>query len=116
VHFQIYEYYLKLGHLQRNRRKVYELCFVYGSEDHLKSDYPIKKAQNTAPICNTSNATIGENPRPTDRETLLHPQQQAYSQAQKRPKVRTDGKKRQTDNLTNEEVKILDGVKTGRDT
>jgi len=35
-------YCLKLGHLQRNRRKAYELCFVCGFGDHLKSDYLFK--------------------------------------------------------------------------
>jgi len=73
---------LKPGHLQRNCQKVYELCFVYGSEDHLKSDCPFKKAENTAPIRSTHPVPLlGENLGPTNRGTLLHPQQQAYIQA-----------------------------------
>jgi len=82
----------------------------------LKSDCPFKKAKNTAPIRSTHPVPpLGENLGPTDRGTLLHPQQQVYSQTQRRPRVRTDGRKRQTYNLTEEEVKILNGVKTGRD-
>jgi len=58
---------------------------------------------------------LGENPRPIGRGTSLHPQQQTYSQAQRRPKTRTDGRRRQTYNLTEEEVKKLNGVRRERD-
>ena len=72
-------YCMKPGHLQRNRKKNYELCFVCGPEDHLKSDCPFKKAENTAPIKSTHPVPpLGENSGPTGRRTSLHPQQQAY--------------------------------------
>jgi len=68
-------------HLQRNYRKAYEFCFVCGSGDQLKSDNPFKKAENTALIQSTHPVPpLGENLGPTDRETLLHPEQQAYGQ------------------------------------
>jgi len=111
----ICEYCLNLGHLQRNRQKAYELCFVCGSGGHLKSDCPFKKAENTSPIRSTHPVPpLGEDPGPIGRGTSLHPQQQLYSQAQRRPRVRTDDRRRQTYNLT-EEVKILNGVRIGRD-
>jgi len=89
---------------------------VCGFEDHLKSDCPFKRAENTTLIRSIHPVPpLGENPGPTDRGTLLHPQQQAYSQGQRRSRARTDGKKRQTYNLTEEKVKILNGVRTQRD-
>jgi len=57
---------------------------------------------------------LGENPGPTGRGTSLHPQQQTHNQAQRRLKARTDDERRQTYNLTEEEVKKLNGVRTGR--
>ena len=82
----------------------------------MKSDCPFKKTENTALIRSTHPVPpLGENPGPTDRRTSLHPQQQAYSQAQRRPRARTDGSRRQTYNLTEGKVKILNGGKTGRD-
>ena len=41
--YMIYEYYLKLKHLQRNHLKVYELCFMCRFGDHLKNDCPFKR-------------------------------------------------------------------------
>ena len=87
------------GHLQRNRWKAYELGFVCWSGDHLKSYCLFKKAGNIASIQLTHSVpSLGKNPEPTDRRTLLW--QQAYSQAQKRPKVRIDGRKKQPYKLT----------------
>jgi len=101
-------YCLKREHLQHNCRKAYELSFECESGDHLKSDCPFKKAENTALIRSAHPVPpLGENPEPTGRGTSLYPQQQAYSQAQRRPRARTDGRRRQTYNLTIEEVKIL---------
>ena len=79
----------------------------------MKSDCPFKKAENTVMIRSTHPVPqLGENPWPTDRDTSLYPLQQAYSQAQRRPRVRTHGRRRQTYNLTEEEVKILNEVRT----
>jgi len=58
---------------------------------------------------------LGENLGPIGRGTLLQPQQQTYNQAGRRLKVRTDGERKQTYNLTKEKVKISNGVRTGRD-
>ena len=72
----------------------------------MKNDCSFKKAENTTLIRSIHPVPLlGENPGPTDRGTLLHPQQQAYSKAQKRPRVRTNGRRKQTYNLA-EEVKI----------
>ena len=74
-------YCLKPGTYNTTSKKVmnYVIC---GSGDQLKSDCPFKEAENIAPIRSTHPVSpLGENPRPTDRGTLLHPQQQAYSQA-----------------------------------
>jgi len=82
----------------------------------LKSDCLFKMAENTAPIRSTYPVPqLGENPGPTSKGTSLHPQQQAYSQSQRRPKARTNGRRRQTYNLTEEEVKILNGVRIEKD-
>jgi len=82
----------------------------------LKSDCPFKKAENTAPIRSTHHVPpLGENPRPTGRGTSLHPQQQVYSQIQRSLRARINDRRRQTYNLTEEEVKRLNEVRTGRD-
>ena len=74
----IYGYGLKPGYLQHSYQKAYKFHFVYGSGDHLKSECPFKKTENTAPIRSTHLVpTLGENPGPTGRGTSLHPQQQA---------------------------------------
>ena len=38
-------------------------------------------------LINTSGTIVGREPGPTGRRTSLHPQQQTYSQAQRRQKV-----------------------------
>jgi len=56
-------YSLKLRHLQRNCREAYELRFVCGSGDQLKSDSPLKKAENTTNPINSSSTTVGRESR-----------------------------------------------------
>jgi len=70
----IYGYCLKPGYLQHNFWKAYELHFVRGSKDQLKSNSPFKKAENTAPNRSTHLVPLlGENPGPIGIGTTLHP-------------------------------------------
>jgi len=67
-------YFLKPSHLQRNCWKAYELSFMCGFGDHMKSKCSFKKTKNTASIQPTHPVPpLGENPGPTDRRTSLHP-------------------------------------------
>jgi len=62
---------------------------------------------------NTSSITSEKEPRTRCRRTSFLSQRYSSNQAQRRPRSKIDGRKRQTYNLTKEEAQMLERMGTG---
>ena len=107
-------YCLKPGHYKYNCRMANRLCLACRAGGHLIKHCPNRRTENITPIRSTLSASpVRRNPIPVSRRTPFLSQRYSSNQAQRRPRASTDGKKRQTYNLTKEEAQMSERMGTG---
>jgi len=107
-------YCMKLGHYKCDCRMANGLCLTCEAGGHLIKNFLIRRIGNITLIRPTLPASlVRRNPGPVGRRTSFLSQRYSSNQAQRRPRARIDGKKRQICNLTKEEAQISERIGTG---
>ena len=107
----------KSRHYKRDIQMANGLCLACEIGGYLIRDCPFRKIENITLIRPILPAPpVRRNPGPVDRRPSFLPPRYFFNQAQRRPRARTGGKKRQTYSLIEEEAQMSDRVGTGSST